>query len=224
VLTEHLRTVGGAECTQIAGLRPVSASHNSTLTFPLLRRDTAMAKGRPKAPLVLSEAEQAQLSSIARSRSMPAALTERAQIVLRCASGQSNHAVAQHPTLTETTVGKWRGRPRDGDLQEQRTPLLGALWPQAPSHRELQALDGCVFHREAARCGGHRHRGIGGALVRAGARRARALCRRWNATFSDNTRHLRQQPADRERQFTDHDRGPAMSRVSITSLPDGLRG
>jgi len=65
VLTEHLRTVGGAECTQIAGLRPVSASHNSTLTFPLLRRDTAMAKGRPKAPLVLSEAEQAQLSAIA---------------------------------------------------------------------------------------------------------------------------------------------------------------
>ena len=69
-----------------------------------------MAKGRPKAPLVLSEAEQAQLSSIARSRSMPAALTERAQLVLRCASGESNHAVAQHLTLTETTVGKWRGR------------------------------------------------------------------------------------------------------------------
>ena len=57
-----------------------------------------MAKGRPKAQLVLSEAEQGQLSSIARSRSIPAALTERAQIVLRCASGKSNHAVAQRLT------------------------------------------------------------------------------------------------------------------------------
>jgi hypothetical protein len=37
VLTEHLRTVGGADCTQIAALRPIGASHNSTLTFSLLR-------------------------------------------------------------------------------------------------------------------------------------------------------------------------------------------
>jgi len=59
---------------------------------------------------MLSEAEQAQLSSIARSRSMPAALTERAQIVLRCAGGESNHAVAQRLTLTDATVGKWRRR------------------------------------------------------------------------------------------------------------------
>jgi putative transposase len=69
-----------------------------------------MARGRPKAQLVLSEAEQAQLSSIARSRSMPAAQTERAQIVLACASGESNHAVAQRLRVTDATVGKWRGR------------------------------------------------------------------------------------------------------------------
>jgi putative transposase len=69
-----------------------------------------MGRGRPKAQLVLSEAGQAQLSSIARSRSMPAALTERAQIVLRCAGGESNHAVAQRLTLTDATVGKWRRR------------------------------------------------------------------------------------------------------------------
>lgn len=69
-----------------------------------------MARGRPKAPLVLSEAEQAQLSSIARARSMPAAQTERAQIVLSCASGQSNHAVAQRLRVTPNTVGKWRAR------------------------------------------------------------------------------------------------------------------
>jgi hypothetical protein len=41
-----------------------------------------MARGRPKAELTLTEAEQAQLSSIAASRSMPAALVARARIVL----------------------------------------------------------------------------------------------------------------------------------------------
>jgi putative transposase len=69
-----------------------------------------MARGRPKAELMLSEAEQAQLSSIARSRSMSAALTQRAQIVLGCAAGESNHALAQRMALTDATVGKWRRR------------------------------------------------------------------------------------------------------------------
>jgi putative transposase len=69
-----------------------------------------MAKGRPKAELVLSEAEQAQLSSIARSRSVPAALSVRARIVLRCAGGHTNKAVAQRFELTQATVGKWRRR------------------------------------------------------------------------------------------------------------------
>ena len=54
-----------------------------------------MAMGRPKAKLILSEAEEAQLSSFARSRSMPAALSLRARIVLACATGQSNSAVAR---------------------------------------------------------------------------------------------------------------------------------
>jgi putative transposase len=69
-----------------------------------------MSKGRPKAALMLSEAETAQLTSIARSRSMASALTQRAQIVLGCAAGESNHAVAQRMALTDATVGKWRRR------------------------------------------------------------------------------------------------------------------
>jgi transposase len=69
-----------------------------------------MAKGRPKVTLMLSEAESAQLTSIARSRSMSAALTQRAQIVLGCAGGESNHAVARRMALTDATVGKWRRR------------------------------------------------------------------------------------------------------------------
>lgn len=43
MLTEHLRTVGGANFTQIVGLRPIGASHNSTLTFtaPAMRAHAA---------------------------------------------------------------------------------------------------------------------------------------------------------------------------------------
>ncbi len=58
----------------------------------------------------LSEAEQAQLSSIARSRSMSAALSLRARIVLACAAGQPNNAVARRFESTNATVGKWRRR------------------------------------------------------------------------------------------------------------------
>jgi putative transposase len=69
-----------------------------------------MARGRPKAELTLSESEQAQLSSIAASRSMPAALVARARIVLAAAAGHNNRAIADRYALTQATVGKWRRR------------------------------------------------------------------------------------------------------------------
>jgi putative transposase len=69
-----------------------------------------MAMGRPKAALVLSEEEQAQLLSIARSRSLPAALVRRAGIVLACAAGASNTTVAERFRTTNATVGRWRRR------------------------------------------------------------------------------------------------------------------
>lgn len=46
-----------------------------------------MRTGRPKAELVLSDAERSQLQSFARSRSLPAALSSRARIVLSSAEG-----------------------------------------------------------------------------------------------------------------------------------------
>jgi transposase len=69
-----------------------------------------MAMGRPKAELVLSDEEQAQLQSIARSRSLPAALVRRAEMVLACAAGATNTAVARRFGTTNATVGKWRRR------------------------------------------------------------------------------------------------------------------
>src|SRR2546430_1661948 len=90
--------------------------------------DSAMARGRPKVVLMLSEAETAQLSSIARSRSMSSALSQRAQIVLGCAAGESNHTLAQRMALTDATVGKWRRR----FLQYRTQGLYDELRPGRP--------------------------------------------------------------------------------------------
>src|SRR4051812_40854363 len=69
-----------------------------------------MPMGRPKAELVLSEDERSQLTSIARSRSISAALVTRARIVLAAATGEPNSAIAERLQLTRATVGKWRIR------------------------------------------------------------------------------------------------------------------
>ena len=69
-----------------------------------------MAMGRPKAALVLSADERGQLQSLARSRSLPAGLVRRANLVLACAEGAANSAVAAQFGVTSATVGKWRQR------------------------------------------------------------------------------------------------------------------
>ena len=69
-----------------------------------------MARGRPKLELVVTDDERAQLTSFARSRSLAAALSMRAHIVLSSAAGEVNSSIAQRLKLTNATVGKWRRR------------------------------------------------------------------------------------------------------------------
>jgi putative transposase len=72
--------------------------------------DIAMSMGRPKTELVLSDAERSQLQSFARSRSLPAALSNRARIILSSADGEPNNLIAQRLKMANATVGKWRMR------------------------------------------------------------------------------------------------------------------
>ena len=67
-----------------------------------------MAIGRPKAMLVLSAEEHAQVASLAASRSLPHAMVVRAKLVLWAAQGESNTAIAERLNWSMPTVGKWR--------------------------------------------------------------------------------------------------------------------
>ncbi|HEX5263971.1 MAG TPA: IS630 family transposase [Phenylobacterium sp.] len=61
-------------------------------------------------PLQLSESERSELRSLAGRRSTAQALALRARIVLACADGEPNKAVAARLGLDRQTVGKWRWR------------------------------------------------------------------------------------------------------------------
>jgi len=66
--------------------------------------------GRPKAVLELTEQERDQLQRWSRRRKSSQALALRSRIVLSCAAGADNKAVAAELGCAQATVGKWRAR------------------------------------------------------------------------------------------------------------------
>src|SRR5919106_778165 len=87
-----------------------------------------MALGRPKVALILTDDERVRLDSLAhRARTAPH-VARRAGIILACAEGQDNKAVAKRLRMSPTTVGKWRGR----FLRERVDGLYDEPRPGAP--------------------------------------------------------------------------------------------
>jgi transposase len=66
--------------------------------------------GRPKAPLVLSEEERAELVRLSNRARVNRGLAFRAKLVLACAAGATSSSVAHANRTTNQTVGKWRRR------------------------------------------------------------------------------------------------------------------
>jgi transposase len=75
-----------------------------------------MRTGRPIKPLLLSEDDRMKLELIARRPKTGQRSALRARIVLGCAAGSSNQAVAKRLHVTPQTVGTWRERFRTGGL------------------------------------------------------------------------------------------------------------
>ena len=83
-----------------------------------------MPRGRATPPLVLTGEERETLERWARRPTTAQALAQRARIVLKCAAGGLNQAVAREIGVTRLTVGRWRQRfvtkRVDGLLDEPR--------------------------------------------------------------------------------------------------------
>lgn len=118
-----------------------------------------MPRGRPVAPIVLNDDEKMQLMSLANSRALPHGLVQRAQIVLACADGEANVAIAERLKLNKATVGKWRqrylqlgieglheelrpGRPRNHDDERVAEVIGEALKtpPAGASHWSVRSM------------------------------------------------------------------------------------
>src|SRR5207247_10252863 len=67
-------------------------------------------RGRPKAPLSLTDEERQTLQRWARRAKTAQALALRAKIVLACADGATNKDVAEQLGIWPQTGGQWRGR------------------------------------------------------------------------------------------------------------------
>ncbi len=76
-----------------------------------------MPRGRPLPPLVLTDDQRDQLVAVSRSTSMPHGLVQRARMILACAEGLTNTAVAERLDVSLSAVGKWRRRFLDRGVQ-----------------------------------------------------------------------------------------------------------
>ncbi len=96
--------------------------------------------GRPKAQLVLSESEREQLVALTMRRKTAQALAQRARIVLGCAEGVDNKAVAARQRVTPQTVSKWRAR----FVEHRLDGLLDAPRPGAPRSIDDARVDALI--------------------------------------------------------------------------------
>ena len=109
-----------------------------------------MPRGRQLPPVVLTDEQREQMTALSESTSMPYGLVQRARIVLACAQGLTNSAVAKRLAVSPSAVGKWRrrflergvqglhdelrpGRPRTYD-DEKVAVLINRALQQKPDH------------------------------------------------------------------------------------------
>jgi transposase len=95
--------------------------------------------GRPKATLALTDDERSALVRLTKRARVNRSLAFRARLVLACAAGTMNQAVARRYRTTNATVGKWRQRFIDQRLEGlYDEPRAGA--PRTITDAEVEAV------------------------------------------------------------------------------------
>ena len=95
--------------------------------------------GRPAKDLIVSAEDRAQLESMARSQSLPAALSRRAQMILQMADGEPNSDVAERFKLSRPTVTFWRTRFRERGIAGLHNDLKPGR-PRSTSDEQIAQL------------------------------------------------------------------------------------
>jgi transposase len=104
-----MSNAGAAQVLGVA-VKSVSKWRRQFAAGRLAGLEDAGPVGRPKAELVLEEAERAQLIRWARRAKTAQYLALRAKIVLACPEGGTNKQVAADLGVDESTVDRWRAR------------------------------------------------------------------------------------------------------------------
>ena len=98
---------------------------------------------RSAAPVVLDRQQRATLTSLVRADSTPQKLAWRARIVLACADGLDDTAVARRERTSRVSVGLWRKRflcQGIAGLNDQPRPGRPAVLPPGKVHTVLTAV------------------------------------------------------------------------------------
>jgi transposase len=106
---EGMSNAGAAQALGVA-VKSVSKWRRRFAADRLAGLEDAGRVGRPKAELVLEEAERAQLARWARRAKTAQFLALRAKIVLACSEGATNKQVAAGLGVDDSTVDRWRAR------------------------------------------------------------------------------------------------------------------
>jgi transposase len=113
---DGMSNAGAAQVLGVA-VKSVSKWRRQFADQRLAGLEDAAPIGRPKAELVLTGAERAQLVRWARRAKTAQYLAMRAKIVLACADGVMNKQVAADLGVDESTVDRWRARFIAGRLE-----------------------------------------------------------------------------------------------------------
>ena len=103
---------------------------------------------RVAAPVELSPEQRSALERMARQRSLPVRLVERARIVLLAAEGLENNQIARRMHITPEKVARWRNRFLAGGIAalEKDAPRPGK--PRTITNREVKKIVEMTLHEK----------------------------------------------------------------------------